>query len=207
MTKPTLCVGNRLDPRLVRGTHVLGSKYQCLRKGFGTGSHLPYDPKYLLDYEPVDPRRFYCGTKDLPEGYFADGSPAICFRKGLGAGRRVKAVRKAGRSSFLLDESKSSDVSLPLLVSQELSDSSMSISEDCPDEKHASFGFGNKNGNCRTYQRIALMAMVFIFLYIFKPWFVMEEEKGNKRKVINWNKFLFYYLLIFGISVGLLELS
>ena len=92
---PIYCGNNMNDSRIVNGTHMLGSNYQCFRKGVGVGLHLPYDSMYNQPYNPVDDRKFYCGKSDiLPEGgrYFAMGSPSKCLQNGVGIGKIQRAA-------------------------------------------------------------------------------------------------------------------
>lgn len=87
---PTYCGNNMNDNRLISGTHILGSNYQCLRKGIFVGRHLPYDNAYTQPYVPVDARKFYCGNNPvLPQGggHFAIGSPSKCLQIGVGVGK------------------------------------------------------------------------------------------------------------------------
>ena len=78
---------------LLSGTHILGTNYQCLRKGIGIGKNQPYDSSYNSPYEPVDDRKYYCGNShDIPDGtYFAMGSPSKCLSIGVGVGKSIKA--------------------------------------------------------------------------------------------------------------------
>jgi hypothetical protein len=87
---PTYCGNNLNHQKLVSGTHVLGTNYECMRKGIGFGSHLPYDASYAGAYAPVDPRKFYCGNNPVPPaagGYLAVGSPSKCLQIGIGVGK------------------------------------------------------------------------------------------------------------------------
>lgn len=87
--------GNNLNyPGLINGTHIVGTNYECLRRGIGIGSNLPYDGDYAGLYAPVDPRKFYCGNDVvLPPagGYFAQGSPSKCLQIGVGIGKSQRA--------------------------------------------------------------------------------------------------------------------
>jgi len=95
------CGSNRLYPQ--RTGHRLGSRYECFRKGIGVGLHLPDDPEYKYPYQPVDERKLYCGNAGiLPFGYDLMGSPAMCLRRGVGVGKKLKMSRKGkkkGRKS------------------------------------------------------------------------------------------------------------
>lgn len=88
--------GNDLNfPGLLDGTHFLGTNYQCLRKGIGVGSHLPYDSAYASPHAPVDGRKFYCGNDAVPPvagGYFGVGSPSKCLAIGIGVGKAQRAA-------------------------------------------------------------------------------------------------------------------
>jgi hypothetical protein len=86
------CGNNALHPDIVNGVKVLGSRYQCLRKGIGTGINLPVDPDYGLPYEPIDNRKIYCGNQNvLPVGYDILGNAPQCLQKGIGIGKVQKA--------------------------------------------------------------------------------------------------------------------
>jgi hypothetical protein len=86
------CGNNALHPDLVNGIKVMGSRYQCLRKGIGTGFNLPIDPDYGLPYEPIDNRKIYCGNQNiLPDGYDSLGNAPQCLQKGIGIGKLQKA--------------------------------------------------------------------------------------------------------------------
>ena len=79
---------------LLSGTHFLGTNYQCLQKGIGVGSNLPYDGNYSTPYAPVDGRKFYCGKDVAPPvggGYFGMGSPSKCLAIGVGIGKAQRA--------------------------------------------------------------------------------------------------------------------
>lgn len=77
------------------GKKVIGNPYSCLKKGIGVGLSLPYDPDYARRYVPIDARKIYCGTaQQLPEGYDIMGSNGMCYTKGVGVGRSMKAKKK-----------------------------------------------------------------------------------------------------------------
>ena len=80
---------------LFSGSHVLGTNYQCLRKGIGVGLNLPVDASYGSPYIPIDSRKFYCGKSLLipSRKYFAIGSPAKCLSIGVGVGKAQKAQK------------------------------------------------------------------------------------------------------------------
>ena len=93
------CGSNQLNTQLVGngGLKTIGSRNQCLRKGIGQGLHMPVDLSYNNPYQPIDPRRFYCGDNGiLPAGYSANGTLHQCFNTGIGVGRHQLAQRAIG---------------------------------------------------------------------------------------------------------------
>lgn len=87
--------GNNANNRRVRsGELAIGTRFDCMRKGVGQGLYMPYDDSYLDEYVPIDDSRAYCGNQErLPAGYDRLGSLHHCFTKGVGVGRRQKAVK------------------------------------------------------------------------------------------------------------------
>ena len=94
--KAKIYCGNNYANRDVRnGSKIVGTKYQCLKKGVGVGLHMPNDKDYDEEYIPIDTRKIYCGEAPrLPAGYDLVGSNGMCFAKGVGIGRKLKAKRK-----------------------------------------------------------------------------------------------------------------
>ena len=89
------CGNNALDPELLAGDIILGTRYTCLKRGIGKGLHLPLDQKYTRGYEPIDKRRIYCGNKaKLPKGYYSMGNLPQCLQKGIGIGKKKKSLLK-----------------------------------------------------------------------------------------------------------------
>lgn len=81
----TYCGNNRLEPSVLNGSRRIGTRTECLKKGFGVGLSLP---RVDNPYEAIDDRSYYCGNRNtLPRNYDLMGSPSICLRKGIGAGR------------------------------------------------------------------------------------------------------------------------
>ena len=90
--KRTYCGNNAVARELRLGQSVMGTRYTCLRKGFGTGYYEPPNPNFLDEYVPIDDTVIYCGNKEiLPPGYDRFGSLSDCMRKGYGAGKRKRA--------------------------------------------------------------------------------------------------------------------
>lgn len=107
------CGNNALSPQLERGVN-LGTKYQCLQKGIGSGLNQPLDPTYRGPYRSIDQRRMYCGKSDfLPEGYDMEGNLPQCLQKGVGIGKRQRASRFP-RSNFILP--KSNRKFIPIII-------------------------------------------------------------------------------------------
>jgi hypothetical protein len=103
MAQRTYCGNNNNYIGLLRGTHRLGTNYECLRKGIGAGSRLPYDQDYSLNYNPVDTRKFYCGNgAEVPAEYFAVGSPSKCLALGIGIGKSQKARKGPPRFMYFI---------------------------------------------------------------------------------------------------------
>jgi hypothetical protein len=88
-TKTIYCGNNR--KRLTRKNR-LGTRYTCLRKGFGIGYHLPVDKELIKGYEPIDDIHVYCGNKTiLPNTYDRFGNLPDCLQKGVSVGQIKKA--------------------------------------------------------------------------------------------------------------------
>lgn len=95
------CGNNAQHEDLISGTLQLGNRYGCLRKGIGRGRSLPVDPNYLGPYSPIDQRKVYCGQEDdLPANYDLMGSLPQCLQKGIGIGKRQKALQGGSRNIF-----------------------------------------------------------------------------------------------------------
>jgi len=88
------CGNNRLNSQLIEngGQKILGTRYSCMRNGYGRGIHEPVDLSYNNPYQPIDERKFYCGNDEkLPEGYHDFGTLHSCFLKGFGTGKKKRA--------------------------------------------------------------------------------------------------------------------
>jgi hypothetical protein len=95
------CGNNAKSTDILSGNKVIGTRYNCMRKGIGKGLHLPVDNNYLGDYEPIDTRKIYCGNaENLPDGYDLMGSLPQCLQKGIGIGKKQKAEN--GNQSHLM---------------------------------------------------------------------------------------------------------
>lgn len=88
------CGNNLRNPKVRSGQQVVGTRYGCLKRGIGVGLGLPYDPEYSNRYVPVDARKIYCGEfENLPDGYDLMGSNSMCYLKGVGVGKALKAKK------------------------------------------------------------------------------------------------------------------
>ena len=154
--------GNSLNfTGLVTGTHIIGTNYQCLKKGIGVGLNLPYDRAYTGGYAPIDNRRFYCGNAQMPPGYFAVGSPSKCLQVGVGVGKsRVASLGPPFGMNFVR-------YYLPFILF------------------------------------FVIVGVIFSIIYFTKPKFVSKKDDNN-NDIIDWDKFIPYYLLsclIIGIII------
>ena len=90
------CGNNALDSRLISGDKILGTRYDCLRSGYGRGMHEPVDLRFIQEYSPIDPRKYYCGnSNELPNNYHDFGSLHGCFLKGFGIAKKNKAEKES----------------------------------------------------------------------------------------------------------------
>ncbi len=90
------CGNNARDEGLVQGTKVLGSRYQCLKKGIGRGLNEPI-LHYTDEYEPIEHVKLYCGNNPtLPPDKDRFGTRDECLRKGFAVGQRQKYTRDGG---------------------------------------------------------------------------------------------------------------
>jgi len=92
------CGNNAEDPDLKQGRKKRGTRYECLQKGIGVGLSLPFDDKYSKKYVPIDRRKIWCGKSNkLPDDYDLMGSTGMCYTKGVGIGRSIKAKKKGSK--------------------------------------------------------------------------------------------------------------
>tara|TARA_B110000977_G_scaffold199112_1_gene285547 strand:- start:262 stop:795 length:534 start_codon:yes stop_codon:yes gene_type:complete len=102
MAELTYCGNNALYSGLQNNTHRIGTIYECLRKGIGTGYHSGIDLEYLNDYEPIDDTSVYCGTSEtLPDGYDRFATTGDCLRKGVGVGKIQRINDEFNLSPFI----------------------------------------------------------------------------------------------------------
>jgi hypothetical protein len=97
MPPRTYCGNNANDLDVVNGTAVIGTRRGCLEKGKSIGNMQPADPRFLREYVPIDDTKVYCGNYEAkPDGYDRFGKLDECFRKGIGVGKRLKALAVLG---------------------------------------------------------------------------------------------------------------
>lgn len=78
------CGNNRFEI----GNRVLGSRYDCFRKGVGVGLALEGE----AEYEPIEPNpAIYCGrARNAPANYDYVGTRYQCLQKGVGVGKSLR---------------------------------------------------------------------------------------------------------------------
>lgn len=90
------CGNNKLDNGLVNRTKILGTRYQCLKKGVGRGLKEPI-LEYNVNYEPIEPLKIFCGNGTvLPQNKDRFGTRDECLRKGFAVGQKQKYERDGG---------------------------------------------------------------------------------------------------------------
>ncbi|ADO00429.1 hypothetical protein WIV_gp086 [Wiseana iridescent virus] len=95
--QPELYCGNNSRERgLVDGTKVLGTRYQCLKKGIGRGLKEPIFT-WSDEYSPIEEVKVFCGNGDvLPQNKDRFGTRDECLRKGFAVGQHQKYTRDGG---------------------------------------------------------------------------------------------------------------
>jgi hypothetical protein len=152
------CGNNSLHPDLLNGTKIMGTKYECLKKGIGTGLNAPFDSNYTLPYQAIDDRKIYCGNQAvLPPGYDIMGNAPQCLQKGVGIGKVQRAQQGPNVVNIFNDV----------------------------------LAIRNKKKKIL----ITLCIIIFILMYITKPNFITKLDEKNNI-IINWSKFILYYILI-----------
>lgn len=204
------CGSNSLNPQLVGngGAKTIGSRNQCLRKGIGQGLNMPVDLSYNNPYQPIDPRRFYCGNNAvLPVGYSANGTLQQCFNTGVGVGRRQLAQQAiaapvAGGGVPLIAAPVAGPIALPVagggvpLIVAPVDGGGVPVVAVPPVATSRYFLY--------YYITVFLLAnAVFIISFLYaKPSFIVKDETKDKDvKEINWAVFS-PYIAIFALVSG-----
>jgi hypothetical protein len=87
------CGNNGRDQGLINGTKILGTRYQCLKKGIGKGLKEPI-LIYNDEYEPIEDIKIFCGNGNiLPQNKDRFGTRDECLRKGFAVGQKQKYTR------------------------------------------------------------------------------------------------------------------
>ena len=87
------CGNNAKDDGLRDGSKILGTRYQCLRKGIGRGLNEPIF-SYSQEYEPIEQIKVFCGNGNiLPRDKDRFGTRDECLRKGFAVGQKQKFTR------------------------------------------------------------------------------------------------------------------
>lgn len=198
------CGSNSLNPQLVGngGAKTIGSRNQCLRKGIGQGLNMPVDLSYNNPYQPIDPRRFYCGNNAvLPVGYSANGTLQQCFNTGVGVGRRQLAqqaiagpvagpvaVPVAGGGVPLIAAPVAGPIAAPVVAAPVIAVPPVATS------KYFLYYY---------ITVFLLVNAVFIISFLYaKPSFIVKDETKDKDvKEINWAVFS-PYIAIFALVSG-----
>lgn len=157
------CGNNANHPELLNGTQILGDRYGCLRKGIGVGRYLPYDASYLNDYAPIDNTKEYCGNNvNLPEEYNRFGTLKSCYTKGVGVGRRQKALEGPGPVNQIQPQ----------------------IGENRP-----IMSLTSKILNIKNFILLLIFIIIFLSLYFTKPSFITKGGNGEDKDNIDIEKF------------------
>lgn len=91
----TYCGNNKYNSDIISGIKVIGTRYECIKKGIGIGFNSPPDPDYSGKYEPIVVDNFYCGDKNpIPNKYDRLGTNPQCLSRGIGIGKRLKHSRR-----------------------------------------------------------------------------------------------------------------
>lgn len=165
------CGNNALDPQLISGNSVLGTRYSCMRKGVGFGLHLPYDQTYTGAYDPIDQRRIYCGNKALPAGYDRFGNLPHCFQKGVGIGKLQRARQGHPAIPPAIPPSLSSRFTSDKIINRPISP---------------------------IFIFLLIIIGLFIYMYFVKPSIVTNIDNNN-IKHIDWRKFVGVYMSLSSI--------
>ena len=91
---PIYCGNNAKDRGLIDGSKIMGTRYQCLKKGIGQGLREPI-LEFNDEYEAIDTTKIFCGNGDvLPQNKDKLGTQAECLRKGFAVGQKQKYDRE-----------------------------------------------------------------------------------------------------------------
>lgn len=81
------CGNNRNNKNIISGEKKIGTRYSCLKSGFGLGYYKIPINSYENKYVPIDTTKIYCGNSaELPPNYDRFGTLRECHSKGVGIG-------------------------------------------------------------------------------------------------------------------------
>lgn len=156
------CGNNALDPRLTKGTAVVGTPRACFKKGFGGGYYGPVDKAFKGPYAPLMENKLHCGARP-PRGKVR-ATLSQCVQQGWGVGAAKRANESGappeGGSAFLSGGAPESNPA-----------ASSTLVIDVP------------------LIAIVLLVGEFTALYYGKPKFIMTTDE-NGKDVINWKKMM-----------------
>ena len=88
-----------------------------MKKGFGKGFNMSYDPKFAGPYTPIDKRKIYCGNNsEKPDGYYSIGSLSQCLQKGIGIGKRKRGILGYSPNYLESDHSQNNNYFFKMVV-------------------------------------------------------------------------------------------
>ena len=160
------CGNNAKSNDILNGNKVIGTRYDCLRKGIGKGKNSPVDNNYIGEYQAIDTRKIYCGkSENLPNGYDLMGNLPQCLQKGIGIGKKQKAIQYKNQ-------------------------------EVVQGQHEEVVQGQNRFYKIIIYMTIYIILCtgLFLALYFTKPNFI--SDKKNNTNVVNTKKLLIYYIPI-----------
>jgi hypothetical protein len=159
------CGNNAQDDQLLDGTRIIGTRHGCMKKGFGKGFNMSYDPKFAGPYTPIDKRKIYCGNNsEKPDEYDSIGSLSQCLQKGIGIGKRKRADKGI-----------------------------QGILGYSPNYSPSDYSPSNNYFFKILLIFIVIELVIFSYLYFSRPKIVTTKDH-KKIERINWSKFILIYL-------------
>jgi hypothetical protein len=183
--QPIYCGNNAQDDQLLDGTLIIGTRHGCMKKGFGKGFNMSYDPKFAGPYTPIDKRKIYCGNNsEKPDGYDSIGSLSQCLQKGIGIGKRKRADKET-----------------------------QGILGYSPNYSPSDYSPSNNYFFKMVVIFIVIEVLIFCYLYFSRPKIVTTKDHNKDHKNIeriNWSTFILIYLtslFLSGLTLFLIYIS
>ena len=85
------CGNNHNFSGLQQGTHYIGTRNSCLKKGRRVGYAMPLDPEYAQPYAPIVVQNLFCQDHNHVPANAVVGTLHQCLSKGIGEGKAGKA--------------------------------------------------------------------------------------------------------------------